>query len=199
MSLFQHYDPADISVVISELLIATADSADPLIDGSVNQVLRTLRERLGMDVVFVSELVDGQRVFRFVDSAGETPVTAGAANPVEETFCQRIVDGRLPEFIPDVGSLPAGTDLPATTVRVGAHLSTPIRLKDGRTYGTLCCFSAEPRPELRHKDLETLRLCAQLVARKLDLAASRGVRELAPDWSLEPKTQSYSSKVWDLP
>ena len=199
MSLFQLYKNEDLSVVVSELLVATADSTDPLVDGSVNEVLAALRERLGMDVVFVGEMVNGQRVFRFVDRTPDAPaLQAGDANPVEETFCQRIVDGRLPQLIPDVAALPAGTDLPPTPIRVGAHLSTPIQLKGGRTFGTLCCFSQAPSPRLQQKDLQLLQQCAQLVARKLDLAESKGVRDPAPNWSLEPM-EAYESKVWRLP
>lgn len=200
MNLHGQHDLDDLTVTVSELLVATADSTDPLVDDSVSQVLGTLRQRLGMDVVFVSEIVDGQRVFRFVDSgAAASPVQPGGASPVEETFCQRIVDGRLPQLIPDVAALPPGTNLPATDIRVGAHLSTPIVLKSGRIYGTLCCFSGAPHPQLRQKDLDTLKLCAQLVARKLDLAEARGIRELAPGWSLEPMNAGYTSQVWHLP
>ena len=92
MNLHGQHDLDDLTVTVSELLVATADSTDPLVDDSVSQVLGTLRQRLGMDVVFVSEIVDGQRVFRFVDSgAAASPVQPGGASPVEETFCQRIV------------------------------------------------------------------------------------------------------------
>lgn len=198
MSMFQQYAKEDITVIISELLVATADSSDPLIDGSVNEVLRTMLVRMNMDVVFVSEFVEGKRVFRFVDTRGRAPeLRAGESNPLEETFCQRIVDGRLPGLIRDVGELPAGVAPPAP-FRIGTHLSTPIVLKTGQTYGTLCCFSAAPNPALREADLNTLRLCASLVARKLELAQSQGVQEPPPDWQLEP-TERYESKVWMEP
>ena len=64
MSLKLHdsaFGPDELSVMISELLVATADGTDPSIDRSVTEVLRTLRERLNMDVVFVSEFIDGDR------------------------------------------------------------------------------------------------------------------------------------------
>jgi hypothetical protein len=193
----------DLGVVISELLVATADSSDPLVDGSVQEVLKLLRQRLGMDVVFVSEFVAGQRMFRFVDAAADGPaLQAGDANPLEESVCQRIVDGRLPEAIPDVGALPPA-QLPALPFPVGAHLSTPIVMPDGSAYGTLCCFSAAPNPGLRHEDLRNLRACAALVARKLDLARAQGLREPPPEWRLLPmegeNANVYESKVWTTP
>ncbi len=187
MTWLDRLDERNLSVVVSELLVATADSADPLVDGSVGEVLAMLRRKLGMDVVFVSEFVDGRRVFRFVDHSGpEAVIRPGDGNPVEESFCIRVVDGRLPGLIHDVAQLPAGTDVPPTPVQVGGHLSTPIVLKTGETYGTLCCFSAQPRPELRAHDLDTLKLCAKLVARKVELTRGGGFSEPPADWSLEP-------------
>lgn len=169
MNVFGQFDNKDVSITVSELLVATADSSDVLFDGSVEQVLRALREQMNLDVVFVAEIVDGQRVVRFVDSSSAmAPFRAGESCPVEETFCQRIVDGRLPELVHDIAAVSAELALPTAPFRVGAHLSTQIVLQDGRSYGTLCCFSASPNPALNDKDLRTLRQCAVLVARKLD-------------------------------
>ena len=197
-----HIDPkADVGVTVSELLVATADSSDALVDGSVAEVLRAMRERMSLDVVFVSEFVAGRRVFRHVDGNGKGPeIRPGASDPLEATFCQRVVDGRLGELVTDAASLPASAGLPPTPFRVGAHLSTPIVLKDGRTYGTLCCFSTTPNPLLRQSDLQMLRQCAQLVARKLELAEARGLKEPPPEWQLEPlEHDKYESTIWKLP
>lgn len=170
-------DPSALSVHISELLVATAESSDPGIDRAVTTVLRLLREQLRMDVVFVSEFADGQRVFRFVDSAPDAPsVPVGGADPLEASYCQRVVDGRLAELVQDAATV-AG--LPPTPFPVGGHLSTPIRLPDGSIYGTLCCFSTAPNRRLRDRDLVNLRHCAQLVARKVNVARSQGQQ---PAW-----------------
>ena len=176
----------DLSVTVSERLVATADSSDALLDDSVPELLHAMRQRTAMDVVFVSEFVDGRRMFRYVDAEPGAPgIQAGASDPAEESVCQRIVEGRVPELVHDLAALPAD-ELPETPFRVGAHLSTPIVLKDRRVYGTLCCFSAAPRPDLVQADLDKLRLCATLMARKLDLSEVRGLKEPPPDWQLEP-------------
>jgi len=39
------YNPADLKVAISELLVATADGSDELVDGAVPEVLRLLRQQ----------------------------------------------------------------------------------------------------------------------------------------------------------
>jgi hypothetical protein len=199
MSIFERFGSDDISVIVSELLIATAESADPLLDSSIHEVLGALRFRMKMDVVFVSEFVNGKRVFRFVDTRGKGPeLRPGDSNPLEETFCQRIVDGRLPSLIKNVAALPAGA-VPPLPFRLGAHLSTPIMLSDGSAYGTLCCFSEAPNLELQEDDLKTLRHCASLVARKIDLAKARGVKELPPDWKAQQMVDEYQSSVWGIP
>src|SRR5262245_21638172 len=117
MSLFKdRFGSDDVEVVISDLLIATADSSDALLDDSISQVLHKLRETMRMDVVFVSEFVDGRRVFRFVDAAGAPPFAPGEGSPLEESYCKLIVDGRLPELIPDVAKLPPTLALPPTSL-----------------------------------------------------------------------------------
>lgn len=194
----EHLEPIkedELSVTISELLVATADSSDPLLDDSVAELLHAMRQRMEMDVVFVSEFVDGQRMFRFVDAAPGAPaIRAGESSPAEESVCRLVVEGRVPELVHDMSAMPRD-QLPPLPFRIGAHLSTPIVLTGARVYGTLCCFSSAPRPELVQADLEKLRMCAKLVARKVELNAAKGVKEPPPDWRLEPLAQ-YESPVW---
>lgn len=194
----EHLDPFrddELTVVISELLVATAESSDPLLDDSVSELLHAMRLRMQMDVVFVSEFVDGRRMFRHVDAAeGAAGIEAGGSSPAEESVCQRIVEGRVPELVRNLSALPP-EQLPPLPFPIGAHLSTPIVLQDKRVYGTLCCFSAAPRPDLVQADLDKLRLCATLVARKIQLSQARGVKEPPPDWQLEPMAR-YESSVW---
>jgi len=198
MEFLEPFRDDELTVTISELLVATAESADALLDDSVPELLSAMRRRMDMDVVFVSEFVDGRRMFRYVDAGEGAPdVQAGGSNPAEESVCQRIVQGRVPELVRDLAALPA-EDLPDMPFRVGAHLSTPIVLKDRRVYGTLCCFSAAPNPGLVQSDLDKLRLCATLVARKIDLGQAQGFTEPPPDWQLEPM-QAYESPVWQRP
>ena len=167
------FDPDDLSIKVSELLVATADNSDELIDSAVTEVLSLLRQRLAMDVVFVSEFVDGQRVFRYVESNGNSqspPV--GAGDPLEETWCQRVVDGRLPEHIPDIRNYDGRHQMPAAAFPINTYLSTPILLQSGKVYGTLCCYSAGANNAVQQRDLRNLRSVAQLVARKVDRPGS---------------------------
>jgi GAF domain-containing protein len=183
-----NYTPDAFEVRISELLVATPDGADALIDESVPQVLRLIREHLKMDVVFVSEFVDGRRVFRRVDTGPTARVIeVGQSSPLEESFCHHVIDGRLPALVRDLSQEPCLPELPPTDFPIGAHLSTPIVLNDGRVYGTLCCFSFAPNPDLTQRDLKKLELSAQLAARKINERLSRKAEKAMSAWSLEPQ------------
>jgi EAL domain-containing protein (putative c-di-GMP-specific phosphodiesterase class I) len=77
----------------------------------------------------------------------------------------RVVDGRLPELIPDACVNVEALKLAATrAVPVGAHLSVPIRLSDGRVYGTFCCFSHAPNTTLTERDLNVMRVFSDMAA-----------------------------------
>lgn len=170
MSLMDPLDPRSLDMKVSELLVATADGYDPELDRRITDVLLMLRRQLRMDVVFVSEFVDGERVFRFVEGGEALGLHAGDAAPLEQSYCQRVVEGRMPELVTDAAPLVARGDLPETGIAVGAHLSTPVVLPDGRVYGTVCCFSTAAQPELQGSALACLRQCARLVARKVEAA-----------------------------
>jgi GAF domain-containing protein len=160
---------------LSRLAVATADQSDPLIDSAVNDVLRLVREILEMDVAFVSHFEDGRRVFRNVEAGeGKRVIAVGGSDPLELSFCQRVVDGRLPELVQDVAKLPDVTKLPPAPFPVGAHLSTPLVLGDGTIYGTLCCFSFAPNKTLTaERDLKRLHMAARLAARLVDQGRAR--------------------------
>jgi hypothetical protein len=145
-----------------------------------------LRKQLRMDVVFVSEFVDGERVFRFLQGGEPLGLQAGDSGPLEESYCQRVVQGRMPELVPDARKLVASGALPDVGIEVGAHLSTPVVLSDGSVYGTVCCFSHEAKPDLQAGALACLRQCARLVARKVDTQQRLQfptVEGIRPDWS----------------
>lgn len=163
--MFLDYEPDDLDVTISELLVATSDSADPALPRAVPDVLKLLRAKLGMDVAFVSQFVDGQRLIQAADTdPGFAPVHAGTCDPVEQSWCQRVVEGRLPEKIIDAAPYVKSGQAPDPGFAIGTHLSTPVRLPGGRVYGTLCCFSRGVQPEA---DIERLRYTASLLAAKL--------------------------------
>ncbi|MGM9512839.1 sensor domain-containing phosphodiesterase [Roseateles sp. DB2] len=136
---------------------------------SLERGLNAIRTHLGMEVAFISEFVNGSRVFRHVDAqAANAPIRVGASDPLEDSYCQRVVDGRLPELITDACLNAEALTLAATqALPVGAHLSVPIRLADGQLYGTFCCFSRSADHSLTRRDLDMMRAFAQMAAEEI--------------------------------
>jgi len=137
---------------------------------SLPRLLGAIRQHLGMDVAFVSEFISGRRFFRQVDAGGPrpAPIVVGGSDPLEDSYCQRVADGRLPELIPDACLNTEALSLSATrALPVGAHVSVPIRLADGQIYGTLCCFSYTPDATLTERDLGLMRVFAAMVGEQI--------------------------------
>ncbi|GGE17312.1 hypothetical protein GCM10011390_40520 [Aureimonas endophytica] len=156
--------------------------ADPL--GEIADILRTIRTHLDMDVAFIGQFAEGQRIFRHVDSrSADGPIEADTSTPLDDSYCIRVVDGRLPELIPDTGRLAEAMRLPGTIeLPVGAHLSVPLRLSDGSLYGTFCCFSHRPNEALGPRDLGMLRSFAEIAALRIE-------RDLRRDEALYAKRE----------
>lgn len=170
------YEPDDLRVTISDLLVATADQSDEALDRNITEVLRTLRERLKMDVVFCSEFIDGQRVMRQVAADEARPVVrVGTADRLEESWCQHVVEGRLPGFMPDAARHPLARELSAKLpFSIGTHISAPIVLSNGEVYGTLCSFTFSPQDNPNPDDLKTLEMTARLAAMRLEAGRQSG-------------------------
>jgi EAL domain-containing protein (putative c-di-GMP-specific phosphodiesterase class I) len=166
---------------IPDILLSSSKARDESIDGILSDALRAIREHLDMEVAFISEFTEGSRRFCYVDSPLKNPpIAAGDSGPLEESYCQRVVNGQLPELIQDASLIPAALELPVTTaLPVGAHLSVAIRLSDGRVYGTFCCFSSTPDPTLGERDLAMMHLFADFTSQVIErqLAANRTRQE----------------------
>lgn len=157
-------------------LISTAAAGGATL--TVEDTIKAARAHLSMEIGFISEFVGERRYFRHVDSSdGNSPIRAGDSLPSTEGYCQRVVEGNLPECIPDTSQVPAAVALEVThTLPIGAHMSVPIRLRDGQIYGTFCCFSRRADHSLNPRDLEVMRVLADLAARQIDRALD-GMRD----------------------
>ena len=152
------------------------------LDDILHDALRAIRLHLGMDVAFVSEFVNGRRIFRHIDTHLDSPpIRVGDSHPLDESYCQRVIDGRLPELMRNAVLVPAALELPVTiALPVGAHMSVPIRLRDGRLFGTFCCFSFTADPTLQDRDLVMMRAFADFAGQQIDrhLAVERHRNEV---------------------
>jgi len=78
-----------------------------------------------MDVAFVSEFRWRHAFLRHVNTkTGRWPIKVGDSAALEDGYCKKIVEGRLPELIPDTAVLPEAMAIAATReVPIGSHLS----------------------------------------------------------------------------
>ena len=68
--------------------------------------------------------------------------------------------------------------LPITTaVPIAKHVSVPIRPGDGRVYGMFCCLGHQPDRSLNERDLQMMRVFADLAAFEInrDLVAAKAL------------------------
>jgi len=142
----------------------------PVVEGSsgsvVKRALEAIRSHLSMPVAYVSQFVDDQSVFREVDAPGlEAMIKVGDSHSLDDVYCRHILAGHLPELMPDTAAEPVAMALPITTaLPIGKHMSVPIRLADGSTYGMFCCLGFEADRSLHNRDLQMMRAFADLAA-----------------------------------
>lgn len=164
------------NVVDGELVAVTAEGATP-----IAELLARMQRAFDMDVVFVSQFVAGERLIRHVAARQleDEAMLVGASDPLEESYCHLVVTGRLPQAIADTSRYPVAMALRGThACRVGSHLAVPIVTDAGAVYGTVCCFSHAPIPEVDAREkLELLRTVASLLGSALSTTpAGRGWR-----------------------
>lgn len=142
-----------------------------IVDQLLQDALHAMRISLGLEVAFISEITSGVRIFRYIDAEEDfCPIAVGASDPVEDSYCQRVIDGRIPELIHDARLNAETQSLKATSeIPVGAHLSTPIRC-NGEIFGTICCFSRNPSLSLDNHSLELIHLYSNFIGRLLSRA-----------------------------
>ncbi|MFL4471476.1 EAL domain-containing protein [Tateyamaria armeniaca] len=151
-------------------LLAAAQKLDLIADDTIDASLRFVREHLGMEVAYLSEFVDDNLVFRAVDAPGfEEVVAVGNKMPLDAVYCRHILEGRLPELIPDTSIEPLCQTIDIThAVPIKSHVSIPIRRSDGTTYGMFCCLSRSTRADLNLRDLEVMRAFATISAEQVN-------------------------------
>ena len=137
---------------------------------AVEHMLSDVRRALGMDVAFVSEFAGDRLVFRALEGDAESfGWQEDQGFPLDESYCKRVLDGRLPRAVPDAKREDATRDLRVTSeADIGCYCAVALVLSDGRLYGTLCCASHEPDPRLRESDLDLMERTARWLVEDLE-------------------------------
>ncbi|NDW07965.1 EAL domain-containing protein [Jiella sp. 40Bstr34] len=124
---------------------------------------------MGMEVAYISEVAEGRVILRHVDAPGfEHLVQVGNSYPLDSSYCQHVLDGRLPELIRDTADHPIAQSLPITHVLpIRANMSVPLRHYDGEPFGMFCCLSPHPNKSLNERDLQVMRVFADMAANQI--------------------------------
>ncbi|WP_111398809.1 sensor domain-containing phosphodiesterase [Humitalea rosea] len=186
-------------------LISAGDASGGDSAATIRRALNAVRSHLGMEVAYVSEFVDNRSVFREVDAPGqEARIKVGDSHSLDDVYCRHILEGRLPELIPDTAAEPLALSLPITgAVPIGAHMSVPIRLPNGRLYGMFCCLGFLADASLNKRDLQMMKVFAEMTAFEIgreadaaDRAAAKRARVTAV-MEQDQLTIAYQP-IWDI-
>jgi diguanylate cyclase (GGDEF)-like protein/putative nucleotidyltransferase with HDIG domain len=176
-------------------------------------LLAAAREVLGMELAYLAELRASELVLREVDgdTASYAGVQPGFTLPREHSWCHAMVAGEAPQLVTDAAALPQASAHPfvvATGIR--AYAGVPVRHPDGRLYGSLCCLSRAPQPQLGERDLRYLDVLARMAAERIaatddalarrreEVEAAAGQALLAALNARENYTAEHSEAVLEL-
>ena len=134
----------------------------------ITAALELARAETEMDVAVLGEIYDGRELVRFVAGDGSFGVAPGASMPIEDTYCHRLLTGRLSNVVPDAHADDQLRDLQSTrAARIGAYIGVPLTTLDARLY-VLCCIAHEQRPQLGERDVLFLRSLGEAIVAELE-------------------------------
>jgi GAF domain-containing protein len=143
--------------------LAPSATSDP-----IAEALERAHTETEMDVAVLGEICDGREIVRF--AAGDLRsfgLATGASVPIEDTYCQRLLTGRLSNCVPDARADEQLRDLEITrAAQIGAYVGVPLTGLDARLY-VLCCLAHEQRPQLGQRDVLFLRGLGETVLAQL--------------------------------
>ena len=139
-------DPEDVRPQLSPVVEERAPLA---------LALTLAHEQLDMDATLLTEVVGGQQIIRqMAGDADWLGFAAGDSVPLADSYCQRLLDGRMQSIVADTRNDERVADL-ARTFDIGAYIGVALRVEDIRLY-MLCCIAREARPALGEADVRFL-------------------------------------------
>ncbi|WP_445167747.1 EAL domain-containing protein [Mycolicibacterium sp. Dal123E01] len=131
----------------------------------VRTLLGLLRSRLGLDTAWLSSFRDGMQTMEVLDGDAEAVnLSAGDQSALFDSYCVRVIDGRLPGIVPDTTANQTTAALPVTGEwNLGAYVGVPVLSPNGATIGMVCAVSPMAKPYLADIDLRVVRQVAELI------------------------------------
>jgi len=155
---------------VAETSISALVPESSLADDIIQRSLIAARTHLNLQVAYLSEFEGNETVFRNVDAPGlEHLIKPGDRKSLDDVYCRHILEGRLPELIPDTSKEALAASLPITqAVPIGAHVSVPVQIEGGELYGMFCCLGPAADSSLNERDLRVMRCFADMAAVEID-------------------------------
>jgi EAL domain-containing protein (putative c-di-GMP-specific phosphodiesterase class I) len=161
----------------------------------IAELLRTAKESLGLSLTFLSRL-DGQVQHLEIVESSIPLFHDGQTQPQATSFCQAILDGKLPSVIPNVAKLPEAKRLPAARFpRIRSFVSVPVSLSDGTLYGTFCAAGFTADNQLTKRDHALMEVLASAAATIIEPGVQERRREVAIRARLQPVIGSGGPNV----
>jgi GAF domain-containing protein len=127
-------------------------------DAQVNATLAMACRELDADAALLSEIRRGHEHVRW--GAGENG-WVGAVVPLQDTVCEKLLDGRIGSVVADATLEPSLAGLESVVGGiVRSYLGVPFETETARAY-VLCCLSREARPDLGESDVRFLQGIAE--------------------------------------
>jgi HD-GYP domain-containing protein (c-di-GMP phosphodiesterase class II) len=155
-----------------ELLASASANAVPGSDPEriLEGALESAREMLGMDMAYVADMRKGLEDYREVTGDGDSfGARAGESIPLEGTYCEALLDGRLGNVVSDAADNAITRELAITADGdIGSYIGVPLCFSDGRVYGTFCCLSHAPNPSLQDRDVRFMKVLGNLIVGQIE-------------------------------
>jgi EAL domain-containing protein (putative c-di-GMP-specific phosphodiesterase class I) len=128
----------------------------------IAELLRTAQGSLGLNLAFLSRLDGVTQHLEVVECTDPSLAADGITQPQETSFCQAIMEKRLPPVIPDAEDFPVAMTLPAVQAAgIRSYVSVPVVLSDGSVYGTFCAAGFQAGKDLGERDRALMEVLAQ--------------------------------------
>jgi EAL domain-containing protein (putative c-di-GMP-specific phosphodiesterase class I) len=176
----------------------TPSSVDPAAEQQISDLLRTAKDALRLSVAFLSRLDGETQHLEVVEAAGPAALffKEGVTQKQETSFCQAILDGRLPAVIPDVSKNKVAMTLPSSRIpRIRSYVSVPVRLSDGSLYGTFCAAGLTSDQGLTRRDHALMEVLAKAAALVLEPGLRDRERREAIETRLVPLMDLHRGPV----
>lgn len=132
----------------------------------VQTLLSFLRRRLGLDVAMLTSFDGGMEVIEIADGGiDDRCISPGLRWVLSESYCVRVIDGRLPAVVPDTAANQTTALLPITRqLGIGSYAGVPVLGPGGVAVGMVCVMGQRAKPGLSDEGLRVVEQVAELIA-----------------------------------